>query len=137
MQLNELHIDKDEYGLFQSLENTEKLEFLWDVQYTSKEASIMKQVNKLHDRYVSEVHRPPIVVEDLNIGPYKLCITYCENRVRLNSNSLRAIKQFVKKLWSDGYMLYQNNSTNKTVIDVHRYLRVYDILGKGLNFSEN
>ena len=55
----------------------------------------------------------------------------------LNSNSLKAIRRFISKLWLDGHILSQEKDVEKTAYDIYKYLRVYKVIGKGSPLSEN
>jgi len=127
MKLNELEILEDDFDLFVALDASDKVEFLFDATQIGTEAAIIKQVARLSEKWSIKV--PPIQVTDYEVGPYKLSVTEFPDKLHINSNSLRAIKRFVEKLWNDG-MLLRKVKEKKTEFDIHKYLRVYDIIGK-------
>ena len=79
---------------------------------------------------------PKTIVHDFEVGATRLSVTIFEDKLYLNSNSLKAIKQFISKLWLDGHILTRVD-IEKTIYDVYRYFRAYRVLGKGAPFSEN
>ena len=127
MKLNELEIFEDDFDLFVALDDEDKIEFLFDATQIGIEASIIKQVGKLADKYVTK--KPIVAVQDYQVGPYRLAITQYPDKIHINSNSLKAIRKFVNKLWNDGLILSKVKS-KKTAWDMYRYLRVYNIIGK-------
>lgn len=127
MKLNELEILEDDFDLFVALDASDKVEFLFDATQIGTEAAIIKQVARLSEKW--SIKAPPIQVTDYEVGPYKLSVTEFPDKLHINSNSLRAIKRFVEKLWNDG-MLLRKVKEKKTEFDIHKYLRVYDIIGK-------
>ena len=134
MKLNELEILEDDFDLFVALDDEDKIEFLFDATQLGLEAATVKQVGKLADRYMP---KPPMVaVQDFQVGPYRLSITQYPNSIHINSNSLKAIKRFVDKLWNDGLMLSRQEA-KKSALDMYRYLRVYNIIGKVQPFCSN
>ena len=136
MEIDKLKISEGDFDLFAELRPKEKLEFLWDAQYVGLEASILKQLDKVGQ----ELHTqdlPKIITHDFEVGNTRLCVTVHVNMMYLNSNSLPAIRQFVKKLWLDGHILIAQNDILKTRYDIYRYFRAYKILGKSAPFSQN
>ena len=127
MKLNELEIFEDDFDLFVALDDEDKIEFLFDATQVGLEAAVIKQVGKLADKYIT---KPPMVsVQDFQVGPYRLAITQYPDKIHINSNSLKAIRKFTAKLWNDGILLSRIKA-KKTVHDMYRFLRVYNIIGK-------
>jgi len=127
MKLQDLEIYENDFDLFVALDPKEKVEFLFDATRIGLEASVLKQEDKLCNNIFSE--GPPVITQDFNVGKYKLCVTTLSDEIHLNSNSLRAIRRFVSKLWNDG-MLLSKLDIKKTKIDIHRFYRAYKILGR-------
>ena len=134
MKLNELEILEDDFDLFVALDDTDKIEFLFDATQVGLEEASIKQVGKLADRYAPIA--PAVSVQKYQVGPYRLCVTQYPNKIHLNSNSLKAIRKFISKLWNDGIILKQLKAT-KTDFDIYRFLRVYEVIGKGQPFCNN
>jgi len=134
MELQDLKIREDDFELFVELNPREKIEFLFDASRIGVEASIIKQVDKLQD--IIMPGRAPILTQDFNIGNFKLCVTTMMDEIHLNSNSIKAIRKFVAKLWNDGLML-RRVDIKKSEFDTHRFFRAYKILGKGDPFCPN
>jgi len=136
MEIDKLKISEGDFDLFVELHPKEKLEFLWDAQYVGLEASILKQLDKVGQ----ELHTqdlPKIITHDFEVGNTRLCVTAYNKMIYLNSNSLPAIRNFINKLWLDGHILIKNSDISKTVYDIYKYFRVYEILGRGEPFSQN
>jgi len=134
MKLNELKIHEDDFDLFVALDAQDKIEFLFDAAQVGLEEASIKQVGKLADRYAPIA--PAVSVQKYQVGPYRLCVTQYPNKIHLNSNSLKAIRKFISKLWNDGIILKQLKAT-KTDFDIYRFLRVYEVIGKGQPFCNN
>jgi len=127
MKLNELEILEDDFDLFVALDDTDKIEFLFDATQSGVEVAIVKQVGKLADKYAPK--EPNVMVSDYQVGPYRLCVTQFPNIIHLNSNSIRAIRNFIKKLWNDGILL-RRSDVKKDEFDMYRFFRAYEIIGK-------
>tara|TARA_R100001443_G_scaffold58849_1_gene69294 strand:+ start:1103 stop:1516 length:414 start_codon:yes stop_codon:yes gene_type:complete len=137
MEIDNLHINEGDFDLFVELEPRQKLEFLWDAQYVGLEASVLKQIERM-DKQIDQVKSiPKTIVTDFEVGNTRLCVTIFNDIIYLNSNSLKAINQFVKKLWLDGHVLTSIKDADKTIHDIYKYFKAFRILGKGNPFSEN
>ena len=135
MKINELEIWEDDFDLFVALDDTDKIEFLFDATEHGTEVAVVKHVAKLADKYMPK--RPMISSEDFAVGPYRLCVTtFQDSEIYLNSNSLRAIRQFIRKLFNDGVLLWPIDK-KKTEFDIYRFFKAYKIIGKVGPFCEN
>ena len=127
MKLNELEIYEDDFDLFVALDDSDKIEFLFDATQIGMEAAVIKQVARLTEKY--QMREPIVQVTDYEVGPYRISVTEYPDKLNINSNSLRAIRRFVEKLWNDGTLL-RRVKEKKTEFDIYKYLRVYDVIGK-------
>jgi|TARA_R100000084_G_C4611952_1_gene128582 hypothetical protein len=135
MKLDELEILEDDFDLFVALDDTDKIEFLFDATEHGTEVAVVKHVAKLADKYMPP--KPIISSEDFSVGPYRLCITTFQNsEIYLNSNSLKAIRQFVNKLFNDGVLLWPIDK-KKTEFDIYRFFKAYKIIGRTDPFCSN
>ena len=135
MRLGELEILEDDFDLFVALDDSDKIEFLFDATEHGTEVAVIKHVSKLAEKYIPK--RPMITSEDFSVGPYRLCVTsFQDKEIYLNSNSLRAIRQFVNKLFNDGVLLWRLDK-KKTEFDIYRFFKAYKIIGKVGPFCEN
>ena len=135
MRLDELEILEDDFDLFVALDDSDKIEFLFDATEHGTEVAVVKHVSKLAEKYIPK--RPMITSEDFSVGPYRLCVTSLQDKeIYLNSNSLRAIRQFVNKLFNDGVLLWRLDK-KKTEFDIYRFFKAYKIIGKVGPFCEN
>ena len=135
MRLGELEILEDDFDLFVALDDSDKIEFLFDATEHGTEVAVIKHVSKLAEKYIPK--RPMITSEDFSVGPYRLCVTsFHDKEIHLNSNSLRAIRQFVNKLFNDGILLWPLNK-KKTEFDIYRFFKAYKIVGKVDPFCSN
>jgi hypothetical protein len=134
MNLDELEILEDEFDLFVALNDRSKIEFLFDALETGLEASVLKQIAKL------DSFEPPtkqkIRTEDLQVGNTRLSITYTGKEVHLNSNSLKAIRNFTNKMINDGLILWPS-LTKKSVFDMYRFFKAYYVVGRSGPISSN
>lgn len=134
MDLNELEILEDDFDLFVALDNEEKIEFLFDALEHGTEAAAIKQEQRLLENI--ELSRPKIKVEDYQIGDARLCVTLSKSEIHLNSNSLKAIRKFSNKMFNDGLIL-QSLKIKKSVFDMYRYFKAYNVIGRGVPISSN
>ena len=136
MNLNELEILEDDFDLFVALDDKNKIEFLFDAMEKGIEASVLKQVAKLDALYNNIPTKQKISSHDMEMGNTRLCITYTGKEVHLNSNSLKSIRTFVCKMINDGLLLWPS-STKKSVFDIYRYFKAYNVIGKINPISSN
>ena len=136
MNLNELEILEDDFDLFIALDDSNKIEFLFDALETGIEASVLKQVAKLDELYHQVPIKQKIRTEDYQVGDTRLSITYTGTEVHLNSNSLKAIRSFVNKMINDGILLWPA-STKKSVFDMYRYFKAYKVIARATPISSN
>ena len=137
MEIDKLHINEGDFDLFAELDPRQKLEFLWDAQYIGLEASALKQIEKLDDQELDFQSIPQTTVHDFEVGNTRLCVTVYNDIMYLNSNSLKAVRQFASKLWLEGHMLQHVDGARTTIYDIYKYLKVYRVIGKGAPYSEN
>tara|TARA_R110001583_G_scaffold25807_8_gene93392 strand:- start:2857 stop:3261 length:405 start_codon:yes stop_codon:yes gene_type:complete len=134
MKLNELEIYEDDFDLFVALDAPDKIEFLFDATQVGLEQATVKQVSKLADKYGPS--EPIVTVQDFRIGISRLCVTQFPDKLYLNSDSLKAIRYFVKKLWNDGLLL-ETLKDKKTDFDMYRFFKAYKIIGRVDPYSSN
>jgi len=136
MNLQDLEILEDDFDLFVALDDTEKIEFLFDAVESGIEASILKQVTKLDEQYTNIDVKHKISTEDFQFGQYRIAVTLTPNEVHLNSNSLKAIRSFTNKMFNDGLMLWPLKM-KKSVFDIYRFYKSFSIIGRGTAISSN
>jgi hypothetical protein len=134
MRLDELEILEHDFDLFVALDDSDKIEFLFDATEIGIEEAVVKHVSKLAEKFTPKV--PMVSSEDFSVGDCRLCVTSFPNEIHLNSNSLRAIRQFVNKLFNDGILLWPLDK-KKSEFDIYRYFKAYKIIGKAGPFCEN
>ena len=135
MRLGELEILEEDFDLFVALDDTDKIQFLFDALEHGTEEAVIKQEIKLADKYIPKV--PFITAEDFSVGQHRLCVTTFRNEeIHLNSDSLKAIRYFVKNLINDGILLWKLDN-KKSEFDIYRFFKSYKIIGKGEPFSSN
>jgi hypothetical protein len=134
MSFNEIEILEDEFDLFVALDDQEKIEFLFDAVEDGVEDAVVKQVDRLEHKFVRK--QPIVQTDDFEVGNSRICITLTKNRVYLNSNSLRTLRNFVNKMFNDGLMLWPSNE-KKTKYDLYRYFKSYQIIARGTPLSSN
>jgi len=134
MNLQDLEILEDDFDLFVALNDTEKIEFLFDAIEQGIQASVNKQVSKLTSTIPS--HKEIARVEDYQIGGTRLALTILKNEIHLNSDKLRAIRKFVNKMINDGLLLWPIKR-KKSVFDMYRYFKAYKLIGRVGPVSSN
>ena len=134
MQLNELIIKADEYDLFHILSGPEKLEFMLNAMDVGPEESMFKQISK------SNILRPDPLFqqEDLQVGVHRLLISAYDDIIVLNSDSLKVIRAFIRKIFRDGHLLIRNEDVTKDRdIDIYRYFKAFHVIKLDMPICEN
>ena len=134
MQLNELIIKADEYDLFHILSGAEKLEFMLNALDIGPEESMFKQISK------SNILRPDPLFqqEDLQVGVHRLLISAYDDIIVLNSDSLKVIRAFIRKIFRDGHLLVRNEDVTKDRdIDIYRYFKAFHVIKLDMPICEN
>lgn len=134
MQLNELIIKADEYDLFHILSGPEKLEFMLNAMDVGPEESMFKQISK------SNILRPDPLFqqEDLQVGVHRLLISAYDDIIVLNSDSLKVIRAFIRKIFRDGHLLIRNKDVTKDRgIDIYRYFKAFHVIKLDMPICEN
>ena len=135
MKLEKLEILENDFDLFTALDDVDKIEFLYDVSELGTQEAVYKHVQKLADKFIP-AQKNMVQTEDFQVGPYRLCVRSYTDKITLNSNSLKAIKQFVHKMFNDGILLWPLKE-KKTEYDIYRFFRTYQVVGRVGPFSEN
>jgi hypothetical protein len=139
MTLKDLVIHEDDFDVFIALNPTEKIEFLWDALRLGIDKSVDKQVTKLEKDYESNSTRTVLMsVQDMRIGPYHLTVMSIDRLIVLNSDNLKVIRNFVKQMWNNGYIVSRRQDIRKAKnSDMMKYFVAYEIIGEGNPISEN
>jgi hypothetical protein len=135
MKLEKVEILENDFDLFTALDDVDKIEFLYDVSEVGTQEAVHKHIQKLANRYIP-AQKDMITSEEFQVGPHRLCVTSFTDKITLNSNSLKAIKQFVYKMFNDGILLWPLKE-KKTEYDIYRFFRTYQVVGRAGPFSEN
>ena len=135
MDLQNLHITEEDFDFFSSLESKEKIEFVWDYLYDPDMGELDDIYSELEDDEIDAnvpAHHLPVHKITFNIGEFVLIAMTIDNKyVFLNSNKLKLIRVYIKRLHHEGYMLELNKKAKKTEEDEHKYYKCYTIIGKG------
>ncbi len=139
MTLKDLVIREDDFDVFIALNPAEKIEFLWDALRLGIDKSVDKQVTKLEKDYESNSTRTVLMsVQDMRIGPYHLTVMSIDRLIVLNSDNLKVIRNFVKQMWNNGYIVSRRQDIRKAKnSDMMKYFVAYEIIGEGNPISEN
>jgi len=134
MRLNEMIIKADEYDLFHILSGPEKLEFMINAMDLGPEESMFNQISK------SNVLRPDPMFqqEDLQVGVHRLLISAYDDIIVLNSDSLKVLRAFKRKIFRDGHLLISNIEVTKDRdIDIYRYFKAFNVIKLDMPICEN
>jgi len=134
MRLNELIIKADEYDIFHILTGVEKLEFVLNAMDVGSENSMLNQISK------SELFRPDPMFdkEDLQVGPHRLCISAYDDIITLNSDNLKVMRAFIRKIFRDGHLLIRNAEITKDYdYDIYRYFKAFNVIKLDMPICEN
>ena len=127
MNLNKVKIGEDEFDFFVDLTAKQKIEFLYDSQTMGADAALLKQLAISDTEETNEISGLQIIVQEMYVGQYLLCMTRVGNYVSLNCDNLKVIRSVVRKLWLDGYVLVKADG-RKSEWDMHRYFKSYHLL---------
>ena len=133
MKLKELNICEDDFDLFIELSPKEKIQFLFDASQSGIDHAVIQQVQRLHEK-IKQTNS--IKAQDIEIGMHRLAILSMKEEIHLNSDSLKVIRAFVRKLWNDGYLLTKLNK-KKSEFDFYKFYKAYKVIGKAEPFCCN
>jgi hypothetical protein len=136
MALQNIKISEDDFDLFIGLDPTDKIEYLYDILTVGKEAANSKQIEQLHTR-LEHARIVQVKIQDLMVGPYRLCISNYDDIITFNSDSIRVIRHFIKKMNHDGTILATVPYIKKSEFDFYKYFKAYRILGVNQPLCEN
>lgn len=140
MTLKELVINEDDFDVFVALDPAEKIEFLWDAMRLGTEKSVNKQISKLDKRYRNDPESGTIImsVQDIQIGPYRLVVMNIDRLMILNSDNLKVIRNFVRSMWLNGYVVRRRRDYRKAKdTDMMKYFMAFQLVGEVHPISEN
>lgn len=143
MNLNDLHINRDDYEFFKELNAVEKIEFLWECQYMDGEYSLVGHLDEEEDDEFNEEAAAHLdddipVQEDYydTTNGHRLTLFILNNHLYINCTSLKLLRSYVNKLvFNDGIILSQVKNARKTEYDLFKYFKCYRIIGKGMPIS--
>tara|TARA_A100001201_G_scaffold114459_1_gene98118 strand:+ start:848 stop:1258 length:411 start_codon:yes stop_codon:yes gene_type:complete len=136
MSLNKVKIYEDDFDLFVLLNDSNKIEFLYDINSLGTRGAMLKQVAKYEQSTHEEEFRLAHV-EDLKVGIYRLCIVKYDDSITFNCNNLSVINRFVDKIWEQGNILVRNKEIKKTSMDIYKYFKAYNVIKLGMPISDN
>jgi hypothetical protein len=136
MKLQNAKISEDDFDLFIGLDPTDKIEYLYDILTVGKESANSKQLEQLHAR-LEHARIVQVKIQDLMVGPYRLCISNYDDIITFNSDSIRVIRHFIKKMNHDGTILATVPYIKKSDFDFYKYFKAYRILGVNQPLCEN
>jgi hypothetical protein len=136
MALQNIKISEDDFDLFIGLDPTDKIEYLYDILTVGKEAANSKQIEQLYTR-LEHARIVQVKIQDLMVGPYRLCISNYDDIITFNSDSIRVIRHFIKKMNHDGTILATVPYIKKSEFDFYKYFKAYRILGVNQPLCEN
>jgi hypothetical protein len=136
MALQNTKISEDDFDLFIGLDPTDKIEYLYDILTVGKESANSKQLEQLHAR-LEHARIVQVKIQDLMVGPYRLCISNYDDIITFNSDSIRVIRHFIKKMNHDGTILATVPYIKKSEFDFYKYFKAYRVLGVNQPLCEN
>lgn len=136
MKLQNAKISEDDFDLFITLDPTDKVQYLYDILTIGKESANSKQVEQLQAK-LAYARIVQVKIQDLMVGPYRLCISNYDDIITFNSDSIRVIRHFIKKMNHDGTILATISHIKKTEFDFYKYFKAYRILGVNQPLCEN
>ena len=123
-----------EYEIFRGLRFREKIEFLYNVLYEGVDNAVAAQLRASGDMEVHEVEN--FHEHTFQFPEGELYVAIFDAHVHIYSDSLKAMKRFVMKLYLEGNIM-QRQDTAKDPYDEYRYYRHYVNISKGNPLSLN
>lgn len=142
MNLDDLHITRDDFEFLRELESYEKIEFLWDCQFINKEFSLTSGLNAVEDEIeidleenlesLTSPHHPIAHEEYYDFTTRsRLVLSMYNGRLHVNCTSLKLLRAWIfKMVMNDGVILEQVKDAKKGEHDIYRYYKCYTILGR-------
>mgnify|MGYP003133167772 CR=1 FL=1 len=133
--LDEIQIFEDEFDLFVLLEESDKIEYLFDLEVLGPRGAMLKQVAKFQERQEDEFRLAH--VEDIIVGNYRICITKYDNVMTFNCDSLSIMNKFISRIIDHGHILVRDKNIEKTNIDTYKYFKAYVVHKLGMPICAN
>ena len=93
MSLEQIEIFEDDFDLFVLLNNSNKVEYLYDIDKLGTRGAMLKQIAKYQK--VQEEELKLAQVEDIIIGEHRICITKYDDVIAFNSDILVSRDSFL------------------------------------------
>ena len=135
MSLEQIEIFEDDFDLFVLLNNSNKVEYLYDIDKLGTRGAMLKQIAKYQK--VQEEELKLAHVEDIIIGEHRICITKYDDVIAFNSDNLSLINSFIKRIWMEGHILLREKEVLKTTLDNYRYFKAFQIIKLHMPICEN
>ena len=122
------------------LDFNKKIEFVYDMLKYDASYAIETHINNQVDKTIEEVVTPTmdqLIVSAIVEGDKILSIAIQDNEIYLNSDSLKIIKRYARKMIFDGLVLERIRNRRKSEFEPYRFFRAYKIVGHGSPISMN
>lgn len=122
------------------LDFNKKIEFVYDMLKYDASYAIEKHINSQIDKTIEEVITPPmdqLIISAIIESDKILSIAIQDNKIYLNSDSLKMIKRYAHKMMFDGLVLERIRDIRKSEYEPYRFFRAYKIVGHGSPISMN
>ena len=142
MNLDDLHITRDDFEFLRELESYEKIEFLWDCQFVHKEYSLTSGLEEMEEEIEIDLEENLESLTDHNhMVAYeeyydfttrsRLVLSMYNGRLHVNCTSLKLLRAWIfKMVMNDGVILEQVKDAKKEEDDIYRYYKCYTIIGR-------
>jgi hypothetical protein len=135
MSLEQIEIFEDDFDLFVLLNNSNKVEYLYDIDKLGTRGAMLKQIATYQK--VQEEELKLAQVEDIIIGEHRICITKYDDVIAFNSDNLSLINSFARRIWLEGHILLRDKEVLKTTLDNYRYFKAFQIIKLHMPICEN
>ncbi len=150
MNLDDLHLTRDDFEFLQELEPYEKIEFLWDCQFINKEYSLTSGLEEQEEDEIEidleeksqSLDDPDALIAheeyyDFNTKA-RLVLSVYNGRLHVNCTSLKLLRAWIfKMVMNDGVVLTQIKDAKKSEWDIYRYYKCYQVIGRSNPISPN
>jgi hypothetical protein len=134
-ELDQLEIFEDDFDLFVLLEDSNKIEYLYDTEKLGPRGAMLKQIAKYQKIHQDQFQAT--YVEDIIVGEHRICIAKYDDVITFNSDSLSLINQLIHKIWSDGAILLKDQYIPKTNLDNYKYFKAFQVIKINMPICEN
>ena len=150
MNLDGLHITRDDFEFFIDLRAEEKIEFIWDYhEADDDDYSLLSNFLEEGESSSLKIAPDPVITTDPDtllayeeyyddITKARLVISIYNGRLHLNCTCLKLLRAWIfKMVMHDGVIMQQLKNIKKSDDDIYRYFKCFKVLGRTESICPN